>query len=91
MLDAHLNQANKAPAAKTEAAEATTQEEAPAQEVVESADQDASFDSIKLSKTAQKALEKAGYTTLAEVKKLTEAQLSEIDGLTAASIKKILA
>ena len=57
----------------------------------ESSEADASFDSIKLSKTAQKALEKAGYTTLADVQKLSEEELKNISGLTDASIKKIKA
>ena len=77
LLDAHLNaESSKSTAAK---------------KVEEKTEADASFDSIKLSKTAQKALEKAGYTTLADVQKLSEEELKNISGLTDASIKKIKA
>ena len=37
------------------------------------------------------ALEKAGYTSLSDVKKLSEEELKGISGLTDASVKKILA
>ena len=88
LLDAHLNAESAKPAAAKK--EEVKTEEAPAAKT-ESTEADASFDSIKLSKTAQKALEKAGYTTLADVQKLSEEELKNISGLTDASIKKIKA
>ena len=92
LLDAHLNSESAKPAAAKEEVntEEVNTEEAPAAKT-ESTEADASFDSIKLSKTAQKALEKAGYTTLADVQKLSEEELKNISGLTDASIKKIKA
>jgi len=85
LLDAHLNSesdkgSSDAPATKEKVEQAENQ----------STDSESSFDSIKLSKTAQKALEKAGYTTLSQVTSLSQEELSKIDGLTDASIKKIL-
>ena len=50
-----------------------------------------SFDDLKLSKAAQKALEAAGITNVNELKATPEDQLTKIDGLTTASVKKILA
>jgi len=85
LLDAHLN------AEATKPAEDNKVEEKTEESQVETTEADASFDSIKLSKTAQKALEKAGYTTLADVQKLSEEELKNISGLTDASIKKIKA
>ncbi len=78
---------------KTEAkAEEVTEEvsQEPADKAPE-ATQKQSFDDLKLSKAAQKALEAAGITNVNDLKAMSEEQLTKIDGLTAASVKKILA
>ena len=95
LLDAHLNPATPKVASKVKTEEKSSEksqsEGTDAQEGDVKSDSEASFDSIKLSKTAQKALEKAGYTSLSDVKNLSEEELKNISGLTDASIKKILA
>lgn len=88
LLDAHLNSESGKGSSD---APATKKQEKVEQAENQSTDSESSFDSIKLSKTAQKALEKAGYTSLSDVKKLSEEELKNISGLTDASIKKILA